>query len=207
MLNYNDSVERIHNIGLSFDIEQYLFVLQCALGENQAVAYAMLYDQAEFKRILGTDGEQEYLAKAEKKADIMLQQQECAQLKSLIDEAFRGEVQKRALDLQEYNFSTQEVVNMLSRLLADRSKNIEESSIRDIIALIRELNAQGGLSGSDGGFERHFINIFPPFTAMCTSCNREFDLARGVDGVCPFCGAKYTWVESEDRFYPQPTKL
>lgn len=207
MLNYEDSLERIHNLGLSFDIQQYLFVVQCSLEETPAIAYAMMFDQAEFKRILGTEQENEYLANMAKKADIMLQQQECKQLKALVDEAFRAEVQKKAINLEDFNFSTQEIVNMLSKLLADRSKSIEEASIRDIVSLIRELNAQGGLSGGDGGFERHFINIFPPFTAMCSQCNREIDLARGVSGVCPFCGTKYTWVEEENRFYPQPTKL
>lgn len=207
MLNYTDAVNRIHIAGLSFDIQQYLFVLQCALDENHAIAYSMIYDQSEFKRAIGTEDEQEYLAKSAKKAEIMLQQQECQQLYDVIREWRQYEIQNEASNLKDVKYSTEDVANMLSNLLKERSSNLEDASVRDIVSLIRELNSQGALEGSGGGFSKHFITVHEHFTALCTMCNREIDIARGITCVCPHCGAKYIWDESQQRFFPQPSKL
>lgn len=207
MLNYTDAVNRIHIAGLSFDIQQYLFVLQCALDENHAIAYSMIYDQSEFKRAIGTEDEQEYLAKSAKKAEIMLQQQECQQLYDVIREWRQYEIQNEASNLKDVKYSTEDVANMLSNLLKERSSNLEDASVRDIVSLIRELNSQGALEGSGSGFSKHFITVHEHFNALCTMCNREIDIARGITCVCPHCGTKYIWDESQQRFFPQPSKL
>lgn len=206
MLSYIDNVERLHTRSITFTEKQYLFVLQTALGEDIEVAYAMIFDTKEFKRVIGTEDEAAYLSKIKKDAELAIQSQECQQLKELIEEQFRAEIQKRATNLKNYKFSAEEIVQMLSNLLASRSENLEEASVRDITALIRELASQGALEGGDG-FQKHFINVYPPFTAMCPSCNHEIDIARGVSSICPFCGCKFTWSEDEQRFYPQPVKL
>lgn len=206
MLDYILTQETLHTRNIDFDEKQYSFILMVALGEDERVAYALNYDMANFKRMVGTDEEQDYLNGLKKDANVMLQQQECIHLRDYISELYRTDVQNSARNLTDYKFSAEEIVQMLSNLLATRSANLEEASVRDITALIRELAAQGALEGGDG-FQRHFITVLPHFNALCPNCNREIDVARGMTCVCPHCGAKFTWVEKEDRFIPEPMKL
>lgn len=207
MLTYIDTLERLHVRSISFDLQQYLFVMQVALGEDIGVAYGMVYDTADFKKYVPSADEEEYIAKWKRLGDIMLQQQECVHLRETIEEQRRAEIQSEASNLKTFKYSSEDVANMLSSLLYERSSNLEDASVRDIVALIRELNSQGALDGSGNGFSRHFISVHDPFNALCTTCNREIEIARGVTCICPHCATRYTWVEEEQRFYPQPAKL
>lgn len=206
MFDYRDFLERLHVRGVRFDEKEYMFVAMVCAGENEAVAYGLVYDIENFKHNVPSENEDKYLSEIRKKALVLLQQQECAQLKEIIDESIRQEIQTKATDIKEYKFSSKEIVNMLSALLADRSSEISEASVRDIVSLIRELASLGGLSGSDG-FESHFIQIHSKFNALCVNCNKEFDAYAGIDSICPHCHKVYQWSEDENRFYPQPSKL
>ena len=137
---------------------------------------------------------------------MLLQQQECVQLRELIEESIRAEIQTKATDIKTYKFSSQEIVNMLSALLADRSSEISEASVRDIVSLIRELASLGGLSGTDG-FGMHFIQCHDPFNALCTKCGHEFDAYPTMDCICPHCHQVYKWSNEEQRFYPNVEHL
>ena len=206
MLDYLSTQETLHIRNVDFDHKQYLFVMMVAFGEDESIAYALAYDTQEMKRTIGTDKEEAFLFKCKKDADVMLQQQECQHLLEHLKEQLRSEIQKQATELKDFKFSAEDIVQMLSNLLAKRSENLEDASVRDITALIRELASQGALEGGDG-FQRHFVTVYPHFNALCTACNKEIDIARGLSCVCPHCGAKYTWVEDENRFIPEPNKL
>lgn len=206
MLDYLETTDILHNRNINFNDKQYYFALLVALGEDLGVAYGLSFDKTEFKRAIGTNDEEEYLQKARKEANLISQQQEIEHLLEYLREQYRTDVQKQATNLGDYKFSAEEIVQMLSNLLAKRSENLEEASVRDITALIRELAAQGALEGGDG-FSRHFINVLPHFNALCPNCNREIDVAKGMTCVCPHCGAKFVWVEDEDRFVPNVPKL
>ena len=206
MLDYLSTQETLHVRNVDFDHKQYLFVTMVAFGESESVAYALVYDNAEMKRVVGTDKEEAFFFKCKKDADVMLQQQECQHLLEHLKEQLRSEIQRQARQLTDFKFSAEDIVQMLSNLLAKRSENLEDASVRDITALIRELASQGALEGSDG-FQRHFVTVYPHFNALCSACNKEMDVARGLSCVCPHCGAKYTWVEDENRYIPEPLKL
>lgn len=206
MLDYLSTQETLHVRNVDFDHKQYLFVTMVAFGESESVAYALVYENAEMKRVVGTDKEEAFFFKCKKDADVMLQQQECQHLLEHLKEQLRSEIQRQARQLTDFKFSAEDIVQMLSNLLAKRSENLEDASVRDITALIRELASQGALEGSDG-FQRHFVTVYPHFNALCSACNKEMDVARGLSCVCPHCGAKYTWVEDENRYIPEPLKL
>ena len=76
MISYQDAVETLHTRGLLFDVKQYLFVVQCALSEDVGVAYGMVYDTQNFKKVINTEDADEYIAEQRKHGDVMLQQQE-----------------------------------------------------------------------------------------------------------------------------------
>ena len=203
MVSFIDAVETIHTRGLSFDIKQYLFVLQCALSEDVGVAYGMIYDTANFKKVINTEDAVEYIAEKKRDADVMLQQQECQHLKELIEEWKRTEIQNEASELKTFKYSSEDVANMLSNLLFERSKSLEDASVRDIVQLIRELNSQGALDGSGNAFSKHFVSVYPHMTALCPACHRETDVAVGMTCYCIRCGAEFRWSEEEHRYYPK----
>lgn len=205
MFDFRDFSERLHVRGIRLGEKEYMFVAMVCAGEDPSVSYGLVYDIENFKHNVPSENEEEYLRELQPKADVLLQQQQCAQLKELIEESIRAEIQTKATDIKTYKFSSQEIVNMLSALLADRSSEISEASVRDIVSLIRELASLGGLSGSNG-FQSHFIQCHDKFNSLC-SCGREMDVFAGMDCICPHCHQVYRWSEEENRFYPQPTKL
>lgn len=206
MFDYRYCLETLHVRGVLFDEKEYMFVAMVCAREDVSVSYGLVYDLENFRRNVPSEKEEEYLRDIKPKAELLLQQQECLQLRELIEESIRAEIQTKATDIKTYKFSSQEIINMLSAMLADRSSEISEASVRDIVSLIRELANLGGLSGTDG-FQSHFIQCHDPFNALCVKCMREFDCYAGLDCKCPHCGQVYRWSESENRFYPQFDKL
>lgn len=206
MLSYLDTVNVLHTRTINFDVKEYIFVLQVVLGEDPCVAYANTYDTTMFKRMIGTDDETDYLARQKTAAENMLNTQECLQLKDELTELYRADIQAASSTLQDYKFSGEEVQKLLANLLHDRSENLSESSVRDILSLIKTMYEQGALDSGDS-FQRHFITIPTKFNSLCTSCNREFSTVEGLDARCPHCGAVYRYSEEEKRFYPMIGKL
>ena len=207
MIAYADISNTLHTRGVEITTQDFFFVLLVTLGERKDYAYAMAYDNENFKKHIGTDEEGEYLASHEKDANTMLIQQHIVQLSDIINEAYRADIQAKALNLEEYRFSGEETVKILNNLLKTRIDDLESSSVKDVVGIIKMLTEQGALESGNGGFAKHFIHIHPKFNALCTSCNREFDVFAGIDCICPHCGQVYRWSEEERRFYPQPSKL
>jgi len=206
MFDFRDCSDRLHVRGVRFDENEYMFVAMVCAGEDISVSYGLVYDLENFKRNVPSENEEEYLRELQPKADVLLQQQECVQLRELIEESIRAEIQTKATDIKTYKFSSQEIVNMLSALLADRSSEISEASVRDIVSLIRELASLGGLSGSDG-FGMHFIQCHDPFNALCTKCGHEFDAYPTMDCICPHCHQVYRWSTEEQKYFPNVEHL
>lgn len=205
MLDYQYSLNTLHTRGIRINEKQYLFVLNVVLGEKPSVAYGLVYDTAKFKQAMETEDEESYLSSVRETAEIMLQQQDEKQLFDLLSSDYNRDIQDKAMNLENYEFTTGQVVQILQNLLHSRSQDIESSSVRDIISLINTLASQGALSGSDN-FASHFIQIMPKFNAVC-KCGHEIDVVKGIDCVCPYCKQFYKWVQDEDRFYPQPDHL
>lgn len=202
MVGYLEAVSAMHTRGVLIDEKDYIFTLMVVLGESPQNAFAFAYDMSEFKKVIGTENEDAYLLTKTKDADNMLAQQQITQLKDLLNESYRAQVQSNALDLKDFRFSGQETVQILNNLLKTRVDDLESSSVKDVVSLLKALSEQGALEMGDGGFSRHFVQISPKFLALCTSCNREFDAYAGVGAVCPHCHQQYRWSAEEGRFYP-----
>lgn len=209
MLNYLDTKNVLFTRGVSFTVEQYLFVAQVVLGEDATTAYAMIFDRENFVKKTGTEDEQEYLAKFAKDADVMLQQQQCKHLYDLLKENYQSDVQASASTLEDYKFSGTDVQRLLSNLLHNRAgsaDSLDDASVKDVISLIKMMYEQGALDSGDT-FEKHFIQIHDKFNALCTACNHEFEAHAGINCICPHCRQVYKWSELERRFFPSFSKL
>jgi len=207
MTGYLEASSTMHARGIIIDEKDYVFSLMLSLDIRVEEAYAFAYDCNEFKKCVGTEDEEVYLLSKTNEAQTMMGQQGIVQLNDLMSESLRAQIQSSALNLKNYKFTTAEAIQILNNLLQSRTSNLDESSVKDIVSIIKTLTATGALDTGDGGFSRHFIQIPSKFTALCTSCNREFDCFSGIGSVCPHCGQHYTWSDEEQRFYPQPSKL
>lgn len=206
MLNFTETTQILFGRGITFSIEDYIFCLNLVLGEDENVSYALAYDRVGYKKVLGTEDEEEYLKTKEQECKVLMQQQSIVQLRQEMDDLYVAEIQGKALNLENYRFTGGQIAQILQNLLHNRVADLDSASTKDVISLIKLLTEQFGLDGGSD-FEKHFIQILPKFNALCNNCNREFQIASGIGAVCPHCGASYHWDSNSEKFIPQPQKL
>ena len=206
MLNFTETTQILFGRGITFSIEDYIFCLNLILGEDENVSYALSYDMAGYKKVLGTEDEDEYLKTKEQECKVLMQQQSIVQLRQELEDLYVAEIQGKALNLENYRFTGGQIAQILQNLLHNRVADLDSASTKDVISLIKLLTEQFGLDGGSD-FEKHFIQILPKFNALCNNCNREFQIAPGIGATCPFCGASYRWDSDSEKFIPQPQKL
>jgi predicted RNA-binding Zn-ribbon protein involved in translation (DUF1610 family) len=202
MLNYRDTQNALHTRLVDFSLQEYLFVLQTILGEDPCVAYASVFDGQNFKRNVPSEDEEEYLASKRKDAEIMLEQQNCRHLREYLEQEYRSDIQEQASTLKDFKFTGAEVQRLLNNLLHERSQELSEASVRDILALIKSMYDSGALDSGDS-FQNHFITIPSKYNALCLNCSHEFYAVEGLSMKCPNCGAVYNWDEQQRRFIPE----
>lgn len=204
MLDLLSTQNQLHTRLVDFTLQEYMFVLQVVLGERIEVAYANTFDTQEYKRNVPSEDEEEYLASKRKDAETILEQQNCRHLREYLEQEYRSDIQEQASTLKDFKFTGAEVQRLLNNLLHERSQELSEASVRDILALIKSMYDSGALDSGDN-FASHFITIPKKYDCICSNCNREMYLVEGCDNKCPACGATYYW--RDNRFYPQPQKL
>lgn len=207
MVGYLEAVSTMHTRGVVIDEKDYIFTLMVVLNEPPQNAFAFAYDMSEFKKVIGTEDEDAYLSTKTKDAENMLAQRQIIQLKDWLEEAYRAQVQSASLNLTDYHFSGQETVQILNNLLKTRIDDLESSSVKDVVSLLKALSDQGALEMGDGGFSRHFVQIPAKFNILCPQCNREGYAVEGLDFRCEFCGHVAKWDESSKRYWPNLTSL
>lgn len=204
MLDLLSTQNTLHTRLIDFSLQEYLFVVQVVLGERLEVAYANTFDTTEFKRNIPSEDEEDYLAQFKHDAEILLEQQQCAHLKSYLEEEYQREVQAKASTLEDFKFTGADVQRLLANLLHNRSESLDDASVKDILSLIKSMYESGALD-SDDSFQRHFITIPKKYDAMCPNCGHELYAIEGLDIKCQHCSQVYKWVDN--RFYPQLQKL
>jgi len=202
MLDLLSTQNQLHTRLVDFTLQEYMFVLQVVLGERLEVAYANTFDTAEYKRNVPSEDEEEYLATKRKDAEIMLEQQNCRHLREYLEQEYRSDIQEQASTLKDFKFTGAEVQRLLNNLLHERSQELSEASVRDILALIKSMYDSGALDSGDS-FQNHFITIPNKYNALCLNCSHEFYAVEGLSMKCPNCGAVYNWDEQQRRFIPE----
>lgn len=206
MISFGEISQTLFNRGISVSIEEYVFCVNIVLGEDVRTAYAIAYDPKGFKQVLDTELEEDYLNSKKDECDALLKQQNIVKIKQEIEDCYVVDVQSKAMNLQDYRFTGGQIAQILQNLLHNRISDLDSASTKDVISLIKLLTEQFGLDGGSD-FDKHFIQIYPKFNALCNNCNREFQIAEGIGAVCPYCGATYNWDNEQRRFIPQPSRL
>jgi hypothetical protein len=200
-MNYLDTASALHARGTDISMADYVFAMMVTLGEDMETAYAIAYEPSEFKKNMG-ENEGRYLLSKKNDAESLMEQQNIRMLTDILGEAYRADIQEKALNLTDVKFSGEQTVQILNNLLKTRVSDMDTASVKDVVQILKALTEQGALDVGDGGFSKHFVQIFPKFSALCTKCGHEFDAQRGLGAVCPHCRQEYRWSEEENRFYP-----
>lgn len=201
MLDLLSTQNALHTRLVDFTLQEYMFVLQVVLGERLEVAYANTFDTQEYKRNVPSEDEEEYLASKRKDAEIMLEQQNCRHLREYLEQEYRSDIQEKSSTLSDYKFTGAEVQRLLNNLLHERSQELSEASVRDILALIKSMYDSGALDSGDS-FSQHFVTIPSKYNTICPQCNREGYAVEGLDFRCEHCGCIAKWDESQRRYFP-----
>ena len=201
MLNFRDTQNALHVRLVDFTLQEYLFVLQVVLEEDIRVAYASVFDTAEFKRNVPSEDEEEYLAQFQKKAETLLETQNCVHLKEYLETEYQRDIQEQASSLEEFHFTGADVQKILNNLLRDRTLDLSESSVKDITSILKMMYENGSLDSGDS-FQRHWITIPNKYNTVCPQCSREGYAVEGLDFRCEFCGCIAKWDESQRRYFP-----
>lgn len=206
MLDYITAKQTLHTRVIDFTLEEYMFVVQVVLGEDIRIAYASVFDADGFKHNVPSDDEEEYLNGFKVDAELMLDHQNCQQLKHYLEAEYKAEVQSAASNLKDFKFTSSDVQKLLNNLLHDRAESLSEASVRDIVSLIKSMYDSGALDSGDN-FQSHFITIPSKFNVLCPNCNREGSAVEGMSFVCEHCGHVAKWDESSKRYWPNLTSL
>jgi len=206
MLDLLSTQNQLHTRLVDFTLQEYMFVLQVILGERPEVAYASTYDLANFKRNVPSEDEEDYLASFKQQAQIQLETQNCRQLREYLESEYQIDVQEKASTLKDYRFTGAEIQKLLNNLLHDRSDDLSEASVRDILALIKSMYDSGALDSGDN-FSNHFITVPNKYNTVCPQCQREGYAVDGLDFRCEHCGCIAKWDENTKRYFPNLTHL
>jgi hypothetical protein len=206
MLDLLSTQNQLHTRLVDFGLQEYMFVLQVILGERPEVAYANTYDVANFKRNVPSEDEEDYLASFKQQAQIQLETQNCRQLREYLESEYQIDVQEKASTLSDYKFTGAEVQRLLNNLLHERSQELSEASVRDILALIKSMYDSGALDSGDN-FANHFITVPNKYNTVCPQCQREGYAVDGLDFRCEHCGCIAKWDENTKRYFPNLTHL
>lgn len=206
MLDYISAKSALHTRVVEFTLEEYMFMMQVVLGEDIRVAYASVYDAENFKRNVPSEDEEEYLYGFKVDAELLLEHQNCQQLKQYLEQEYKSEVQAAASNLKDFKFTSSDVQKLLNNLLHDRAESLSDASVRDIVSLIKSMYDSGALDSGDN-FSSHFITIPSKFNVLCPNCNREGSAVEGLSFVCEHCGHVAKWDESSKRYWPNLTSL
>ena len=206
MLDYLSTQNQLHTRLVDFTLQEYMFVLQVILGERPEVAYANTYDVANFKRNVPSEDEEDYLASFKQQAQIQLETQNCRQLREYLESEYQIDVQEKASTLKDYRFTGAEIQKLLNNLLHERSSELSEASVRDILALIKSMYDSGALDSGDN-FSNHFITVPNKYNTVCPQCQREGYAVDGLDFRCEHCGCIAKWDENTKRYFPNLTHL
>lgn len=180
----------------------YSFALLVAIGVDATQAYMTTIRGRDYEK--KEDAQlQRFKEKCEKEAEETLQRADIKMLVDLLKAEFEKAVKNEALELSDVNFSAEDLRRILAKFLKNKYADLDSADAKDLLNAIKIYIDKFGDIGDDGiaKFNRHFIQVYPPYNAVCPSCNREIDLPRGVNSKCKHCGNRFIWDEEKERYF------
>lgn len=207
MIDFVDIEHTLNSRSVYFDTNEYHFVLDIVVGCDKRIAYAINMDGDNYKKVKGSEEEKDFFGKCEHNANTLLDKQHIKQLQDEVKYRWHKAIQDAALNLDDIELTGTDIKKVLAAFLRDRIDDPASASVKELIDLLKMYQPYLPDDSNVSEFQRHFIQVHDPFNALCTNCNHEMQVCKGLSCVCPTCGVHYTWFEEEDRFRPTPSKL
>lgn len=203
MIGYNITKNEMKSRGVNeLAPMDYSFAMLVAIGVDETQAYMTTirgrdYEKKEESQI------SKFRDKCEKEAEELLQRPDIKTCVDFLKNEFEKTVKDEALELSDVNFSAEDLRRILAKFLKTKYDDLDSADAKDLLNAIKIYIDKFGDIGDDGiaKFNRHFIQVYPPYNAVCPSCNREIDLPRGVNSKCKHCGHRFVWNEEKERYF------
>lgn len=208
MIDYREIETRLFDRGITITFDDFLFCLLVTNGMEKYHAYAQTIKRKEYEKVAKLPKESAFFNKIKKDCDIYMQTQNITQLMDDMESIYKQNVQAEALQLDDIDLSARDIKNIINKLLKSRVEDLDGSSTKEIVELLKMLLNNFVSDDSLGkDFQRHFIQVFPPYNAVCSVCGHEFDVPRNIDAICPYCHTKYVYNKAEDKYFPELNSL
>jgi hypothetical protein len=203
MINYIETRETLSARGIEFTPKDFVYAFMCAIGMRSDNAYVIAFKDREIEK-----GEKEHddamniiSEKYKDESGNYAAQDRIKKLIEYLEEGHRRLLQEQTVHFDKIDLTANDLKNVLGKLLKDRYDDIEKSSAKEMIDIIKVF-ADKFVTEDDTSktFQKHFIQIFEPFNCVCTECGREFSLAPNVTTICPNCHHVYTYDKETKKF-------
>lgn len=203
MLNFDNAKSIMKTRGVdNLSPLEYSFCLMVAIGIDKTQAYMVTIKGKEYER-KGEEQGYRFKEKCGMDAADLVERIDIKDTIKVLSEDYQKAVKYEALDLEEVDFNAEDLRKILAKFLKEKYKDIDAADAKDLLNAIKIYIDKFGDTGDDGiaKFNRHFIQVYPPYNAVCPSCGREIDLPRGVNSKCKHCEHPFVWDENKERYY------
>lgn len=203
MVNYEQTKSLMKSRGVdNLSPLDFSFSLMVAIGINEIQSYMVTIRGKEYEKKT-----EEQIPKFRERCSLEVTDYlERADIKETI-RFLRTEhdrnIKDTALQLEDIDFNAEDLRKILAKFLKEKYKDIDAADAKDLLNAIKIYVDKFGDSGEDGvaKFNRHFIQVYPPYNAVCPNCGKEIDLPRGVNSKCKHCDRQFVWSEEKERYY------
>lgn len=200
MIDYKDAKDKMGIRGIMFTPTQFSFALMMAIGMNKYEAYKIAFISEKLNKI-DEEKMSVYEEKWKTECDIIVSQQNVKMLREYLREKYETQVSEDAFNIEDVNITPKQLKNILGKIIINSQRGGDDTSNTELLKIISEYMKSFAPSVDNEDFDRHFIQVLPPFNFICNQCNREGDAPMGLDFHCPHCGKLYKWSEEEKRYY------
>jgi len=200
MIDLKETKKTMEMRGIEFTNAQFSFSLFVSIGIDKYDAYKLSIVSDKISKIK-EDKLSEFEDKVKNDCDILLGQNNIKVLIDYLKEKYEWQINNAAMNAENIEVTPKMLKNLLGKIIKKSNDNFDSTAYSDIIKAVSEYIKQFPMDvDDDNSFNKHFIQVMPPFNCICSECNREFDLAPNVSTVCPHCGNKYLWDEENEKY-------
>ena len=200
MIDLKETKKTMEMRGIEFTNAQFSFSLFVSIGIDKYDAYKLSIVPDKINKIK-EDKLSEFEDKIKNDCDILLGQNNIKVLIDYLKEKYEWQINNAAMNAENIEVTPKMLKNLLGKIIKKSNDNFDSTAYSDIIKAVSEYIKQFPMDvDDDNSFNKHFIQVMPPFNCICSECNREFDLAPNVSAVCPHCGHKYLWDEENEKY-------
>lgn len=201
MIDLKETKKTMEMRGIEFTNAQFSFSLFVSIGIDRYDAYKLSIVSDKISKIK-EDKLSEFEDKVKNDCDILLGQNNIKVLIDYLKEKYEWQINNAAMNAENIEVTPKMLKNLLGKIIKKSNDNFDSTAYSDIIKAVSEYIKQFPMDvDDDNSFNKHFIQVMPPFNFICGTCNHEGDAPMGVDFICNHCGRHYHWSEEDKRYY------